>query len=492
MRSAVMRGFLRTASPLTLSGSLFSRGQKHLKAAIMSRLLSAVSPQTNYDYLVIGGGSGGLASARRAAEFDAKVAIIEESRLGGTCVNVGCVPKKVMYNAAVHAEYIRDHQDYGFLVEQKNFDFKQLKQSRDDYIKRLNGIYANNLEKSHVERIEGHAKFLSNQSIEVNGEKYSAKHILIASGGRPLVPDVPGAQYGITSDGFFELPDLPKKCVVVGSGYIGVELAGIFKSLGSDTYLLIRRDKVLRQFDESISSIVTQNLEHSNINLHKNTEVKELTKQGNGLLTVTSTQGTIEDVDCLLWAVGRVPNITNLGLENTSVKYDSKGHILVDEYQNTSVSNIYALGDVCGKFQLTPVAIAAGRKLAHRLFNKETKAKMDYTNIPSVVFSHPPVGSIGLTQAEAEKLHGKSKIKVYQTTFTPMYYAITTHKEKCMMKLVCLLPEEKVIGLHIVGMACDEMLQGFSVAIKMGATKAQFDNTTAIHPTSSEELVTLR
>ncbi|XP_052823504.1 glutathione reductase, mitochondrial isoform X3 [Octopus bimaculoides] len=439
-----MQVLLRVVSGRTLSNSLLSRGRKHLKAAVMSRLLSALSPHVTYDYLVIGGGSGGLGSARRAAEFGAKVAIIEEAALGGTCVNVGCVPKKVMYNAAVHAEYIRDHQDYGFSVEKKEFDFKHLKKSRDAYIKRLNGIYANNLEKSKVERIVGHAKFLSNQTIDVNGENYSAKHILIATGGKPLIPDIPGAQYGISSDGFFELPDLPKKCVVVGSGYIGVELAGIFKSLGADTSLLIRYDKVLRQFDESISSAVTENLEHSKINLQRHTQVQEVKKQSNGQLTVNSNQGTISDVDCLLWAIGRVPNISNLGLENTAVKCDTKGHIIVDEYQNTSVSHIYALGDVCGKFQLTPVAIAAGRRLAHRLFNDEAESKMDYTDIPSVVFSHPPVGSVGLTQAEAEKLHGKSKIKTYQTNFTPMYYAVTTHKEKCMMKLICLLPEEKV------------------------------------------------
>uniref|UniRef100_A0A0L8GBA8 FAD/NAD(P)-binding domain-containing protein n=1 Tax=Octopus bimaculoides TaxID=37653 RepID=A0A0L8GBA8_OCTBM len=395
-----MQVLLRVVSGRTLSNSLLSRGRKHLKAAVMSRLLSALSPHVTYDYLVIGGGSGGLGSARRAAEFGAKVAIIEEAALGGTCVNVGCVPKKVMYNAAVHAEYIRDHQDYGFSVEKKEFDFKHLKKSRDAYIKRLNGIYANNLEKSKVERIVGHAKFLSNQTIDVNGENYSAKHILIATGGKPLIPDIPGAQYGISSDGFFELPDLPKKCVVVGSGYIGVELAGIFKSLGADTSLLIRYDKVLRQFDESISSAVTENLEHSKINLQRHTQVQEVKKQSNGQLTVNSNQGTISDVDCLLWAIGRVPNISNLGLENTAVKCDTKGHIIVDEYQNTSVSHIYALGDVCGKFQLTPVAIAAGRRLAHRLFNDEAESKMDYTDIPSVVFSHPPVGSVGLTQGD--------------------------------------------------------------------------------------------
>nr|KAG5696721.1 hypothetical protein BaRGS_028841 [Batillaria attramentaria] len=336
-----------------------------------------------------------------------------------------------MFNTAMHAEMIHDHKGYGFDVELKGFDWSRIKKSRDEYIKRLNGIYETNLGKAHVEALIGHARFTEDKCVDVGGQKYAADHILIATGGKPIVPDIPGAEHGITSDGFFELEQLPKKVVVVGAGYIAVELAGIFNALGSDTSILIR-------FDEG-------------------------------------------------------------------VEMDSRGHIKVDEFQNTNVPNIYALGDVCGKALLTPgkylissfcffllVAIAAGRKLAHRLFDGKKDWKLDYSNIPTVIFSHPPVGTVGISQEEAEKLHGKDKIKIYQTTFTPMYYAVTEIKHKCSMKLVCLLPEEKVIGLHMIGQGCDEMLQGFGVALKMGATKAQFDACVAIHPTSSEELVTMR
>ncbi|XP_013069703.2 glutathione reductase, mitochondrial-like isoform X1 [Biomphalaria glabrata] len=445
-----------------------------------------------YDYLVVGGGSGGLASARRAAEFGIKAAIIEEARWGGTCVNVGCVPKKVMYYTASHAELIHEHKGYGFDVEFKGFDWKQVKKSRDDYIKRLNGIYESNLDKSKVDKITGHAMFTSDKSVEVNGELYSADHILIATGGRPSIPSIPGAEYGITSDGFFELEDLPKKVVVVGAGYIAVELAGIFNSLGSNTSLLIRYDQVLRSFDGLISKGVTDNLEVAGVKIMRHTEVSKVTKDSEGILTVETNSGTINNVNCLVWAIGRVPNSDNLGLDRVGINIDKHNNIEVDDYQNTNIKGIYALGDVCGKALLTPVAIAAGRRLAHRLFDGKTDLKLDYTNIPTVVFSHPPVGTIGLTEEEAERKYGREKLKIYTSNFLPMYYAMTENKVRCNMKLICVLPDEKVIGLHMIGQGCDEMLQGFGVAIKMGATKAQFDECVAIHPTSAEELVTMR
>ncbi|KAL4220178.1 hypothetical protein ACF0H5_020586 [Mactra antiquata] len=447
-----------------------------------------------FDYLVIGGGSGGLASARRAAEFGVNAAVIEEARWGGTCVNVGCVPKKIMFNTALHSEFINDHKDYGFDVDVKGFHWSRVKQARDAYIKRLNGIYESNLEKAKVEKIVGHAKFVDSNTVEVNGENISAKHILIATGGRPLLPSIPGGEHAITSDGFFDLEDLPKKVVVVGAGYIAVELAGIFNALGADTSICIRYDKVLRTFDGMISDTLTQELEHAGMKVCRRTQVTKVTKESDGTLTLDLNTGSkMTDVNCLVWAIGRVPNTDNLGLDNVGVKLDNKGNIAVDEYQNTCVPNIYALGDVCGKALLTPVAIAAGRKLSHRLFDGKSDWKLDYNNIPTVVFSHPPIGTIGLTQEEAEKEYGAENIKVYKSVFTPMYYAMTEHKVKCSMKLICLKPEnEKVIGLHMLGQGCDEMLQGFSVAIKMGATKAQFDDAVAIHPTSSEELVTMR
>uniref|UniRef100_U3CGI1 Glutathione reductase n=1 Tax=Callithrix jacchus TaxID=9483 RepID=U3CGI1_CALJA len=459
----------------------------------------------SYDYLVIGGGSGGLASARRAAELGARAAVVESHKLGGTCVNVGCVPKKVMWNTAVHSEFLHDHGDYGFSSCEGKFNWRVIKEKRDTYVSRLNTIYQNNLTKAHIEIIHGHAVFTSDTkpTIEVSGRKYTAPHILIATGGMPSSPhesQIPGASLGITSDGFFELEELPSRSVIVGAGYIAVEIAGILSALGSKTSLMIRHDKVLRSFDSMISTNCTEELENAGVEVLKFSQVKEVKKTSSGLEVslVTAVPGrlpvmtTISDVDCLLWAIGRDPNSKGLSLNKLGIKTDDKGHIIVDEFQNTNVKGIYAVGDVCGKALLTPVAIAAGRKLAHRLFENKEDSKLDYNNIPTVVFSHPPIGTVGLTEDEAIHKYGKENVKIYSTSFTPMYHAVTKRKTKCVMKMVCAYEEEKVVGIHMQGLGCDEMLQGFAVAVKMGATKADFDNTVAIHPTSSEELVTLR
>ncbi|KAM4621514.1 glutathione reductase, mitochondrial isoform 2-T2 [Polymixia lowei] len=463
---------------------------------------------TRFDFLVIGGGSGGLAGARRAAELGATTAVIESHKLGGTCVNVGCVPKKVMWNAAVHAEYLHDHSDYGFEGGHAHFSWATLKNKRDAYVSRLNHIYRNNLDKAKIETILGQARFTDDPepTVEVNGKKYTAPHILIATGGRPSVlsdSDVPGASLGITSDGFFELESLPKRSVIVGGGYIAVEMAGILSTLGSKTSLIIRTTEVLRNFDNFISTNCAKELQNSGIELWKNTQLKSVSKTDKGLEVTLVTKdpekkndeeriNTIQEVDCLLWAIGREPNTSGLNLSQMGIDTDEKGNIVVDEFQNTSRSGIYAVGDVCGKALLTPVAIAAGRKLAHRLFEGKAESKVDYSNIPTVVFSHPPIGTVGLIEEEAIKTRGKENVKTYKTSFTPMYHAITTRKTQCIMKLVCVGKEEKVVGLHMQGLGCDEMLQGFAVAIKMGATKADFDKTIAIHPTSSEEFVTMR
>uniref|UniRef100_A0A8C4EBV0 Glutathione reductase n=1 Tax=Dicentrarchus labrax TaxID=13489 RepID=A0A8C4EBV0_DICLA len=430
------------------------------------------SDTTRFDFLVIGGGSGGLAGARRASELGATTAVIESHKLGGTCVNVGCVPKKVMWNAAVHAEYLHDHNDYGFDVGNVRFSWETLKAKRDTYVSHLNRIYRSNLDKAKIQTIQGHARFTNDPepTVEVNGRKYTAPHILIATGGQPSVlseTEVPGASLGITSDGFFELETLPKRSVIVGAGYIAVEMAGILSTLGSKTSLIIRQTgvKSVCKTDRGLEvTLVTKDPEK------KNDEEKIR---------------TIQEVDCLLWAIGRQPNTSGLNI-------DERGHIIVDEFQNTSRAGIYAVGDVCGKALLTPVAIAAGRKLAHRLFEGKKDSKLDYSTIPTVVFSHPPIGTVGLTEEEAIKSRGKENVKIYKTSFTPMYHAITSRKSQCIMKLVCVGKEEKVVGLHMQGLGCDEMLQGFAVAIKMGATKADFDKTIAIHPTSSEEFVTMR
>uniref|UniRef100_A0A8C9VV41 glutathione-disulfide reductase n=1 Tax=Scleropages formosus TaxID=113540 RepID=A0A8C9VV41_SCLFO len=409
-----------------------------------------------------------------------------------------------MWNTAVHAEYLHDHADYGFEGAHAQFNWQFIKNKRDAYVKRLNNIYQSNLDKAKIESIHGHAVFTDDPepTVLVNGKRYTAPHILIATGGRPSVvsdDEIPGASLGITSDGFFELESLPRRSVIVGAGYIAVEMAGILCALGSKTSLIIRHGEVLRSFDSMISSNCTKELQSSGESVV--VVVKSVKKTAKGLEVTLLTRdpekkeemsSTISEVDCLLWAIGREPSIEGLNLEKLGVKQDARGHIVVDEFQTTTRPGIYAVGDVCGRALLTPVAIAAGRKLAHRLFEGKQDSKLDYVNIPTVVFSHPPIGTVGLTEDEAIKTHGKENVKIYTTSFTPMYHVMTTRKSQCVMKLVCVGKEEKVVGLHMQGLGCDEMLQGFAVAVQMGATKADFDRTVAIHPTSAEELVTLR
>jgi len=464
---------------------------------------------TEADYVVLGGGSGGLASARAASgKFGAKALVIENKRLGGTCVNVGCVPKKVTYNAAALAEAIHDSKAYGFSVEQTApFDWSTFKQKRDAYVKRLNGIYERNLGNDKVEYLHGWGRLLNKNQVEVtkdDGEKVvvNAKNILVAVGGRPNAPpQIPGAEYGVNSDGFFDIERQPKKVAIVGAGYIAVEFAGMFNALGTETHLFIRHDTFLRHFDPMIQESVTKEYERLGVKLHKKSQASKIEKQSDGKLTVTykdndGNESVVSDVDDLIWAVGRTPETDGIGLKEAGVKINDKGYIEVDEYQNTAVDNIFALGDVTGQVELTPVAIAAGRKLAARLFGgpQFSTAKLNYDNIPSVVFAHPEVGSIGLTEPEAIEKFGKDNIKVYKTGFTAMYYAMMEPEQKgpTNYKLVVQGPEEKVVGLHIMGVGSAEMLQGFGVAMKMGATKADFDSCVAIHPTSAEELVTLK
>ncbi|KPM45001.1 Glutathione reductase [Neonectria ditissima] len=461
------------------------------------------------DYLVIGGGSGGLSSARMASsKYGTKAMIVENKRLGGTCVNVGCVPKKVTYNAAALAEAIHDAKAYGFSVQETApFDWSTFKTKRDAYIKRLNGIYERNLGNDKVEYLHGWARLLAKNQAEVtldDGSKVvvNAKKILIAVGGKPTPPpQVPGAELGINSDGFFDIDTQPKKVAIVGAGYIAVEFAGMFNALGTETHLFIRHDTFLRSFDPMIQESVTKEYERLGVDLHKRSQVSKVEKDANGKLTITYRDDTgnetvVADVDHLIWAIGRTPETKGIGLEEAGVKLRESGHIVVDEYQNTDVDNIYALGDVTGEAELTPVAIAAGRRLAHRVFGPSefSSLKLSYDNIPSVVFSHPEVGSVGLTEPQAIEKYGKDNIKVYKTGFTAMYYAMMEPDQKgpTNYKLITTGPEEKVVGLHIMGQGSGEMLQGFGVAVKMGATKADFDSCVAIHPTSAEELVTLK
>lgn len=461
------------------------------------------------DYLVIGGGSGGLASARMASsKYGVKATIVEGNRLGGTCVNVGCVPKKVTYNAAALAEAIHDSKSYGFSVEHgAPFDWSTFKTKRDAYIKRLNGIYERNLNNDKVDYVHGWARLLSKNQAEVtldDGSKVviNAKKILVAVGGKPAdPPNIPGAEYGINSDGFFDIDVQPKKVAIVGAGYIAVEFAGMFNALGTETHLFIRHNTFLRHFDPMIQETVTKEYERLGVNLHKQSQLSKVVKGDNGKLTLTykdneGNESTVSDVDNLIWAIGRVPLTKDIGLEDAGIKIRTSGYIEADEFQNTAVENIYALGDVTGEVELTPVAIAAGRRLAHRLFGPPefSDLKLSYENIPSVVFSHPEVGSIGLSEPQAIEKYGKENLKIYKTGFTAMYYAMMDPEQKgpTNYKLITVGPEEKVVGLHIMGQGSGEMLQGFGVAIKMGATKADFDSCVAIHPTSAEELVTLK
>lgn len=457
--------------------------------------------KNHYNYLVIGGGSGGVASSRRAASYGAKTILIEGGAIGGTCVNVGCVPKKVMWYASDVAKTISEAKEYGFDVDPKlaatfNWDF--FKPKRDAYIKRLNGIYERNLEKEGVELVYGWAKLLSKDTVEVtkrdgSKETYTADKILIATGGKPVQPSIPGAEHIIDSDGFFKLEKQPKRVAIVGAGYIGVEFAGFFHGLGSETHLIIRGDTVLRKFDDSIQTTITDHYVDIGVNVHKKSQVKSVEKQQDGSLKLLLDNDSNIEVDQLIWTVGR-HSFLGLGLENAGVEVNEKDKIAVDEYQNTTAENIYSLGDVTGEVELTPVAIAAGRKLSNRLFGPEEfkNQKQDYENVPSVVFSHPEAGSIGLTEKAAREKFGDDQIQVYKSRFTPMYYAMLEHKSPVSYKLVCAGKDEKVVGLHLVGDSSAEILQGFGVAIKMGATKADFDNVVAIHPTSAEELVTLR
>lgn len=403
-----------------------------------------------------------------------------------------CVPKKVMWYSAQIKEAMDLYADaYGYKVD-ASFDFEKLVENREAYIERIRGSYKNGLDNNKVDWIKGYAEFVDKNTLRVNGETITADHILIATGGEPVLPSIPGAEFGITSDGFFDLKQLPKKVAVVGAGYIAVELSGVLNQLGSETHLFVRKHAPLRNFDPLLTETLTEIIEQSNMILHKHATPEKVEKNADGTLTLYLEDGRTETVDTLIWAIGRKPVINGLQIEKAGVELLESGHIAVDKFQNTNVRGIYAVGDVTGHYELTPVAIAAGRRLSERLFNNKENAHLTYENIPTVVFSHPAIGTVGLTEPQAIEKYGKENIKVYTSKFTSMYTAITEHREPCRMKLICEGETERVIGLHGIGYGVDEMIQGFAVAINMGATKADFDNTVAIHPTGSEEFVTMK
>lgn len=445
----------------------------------------------DYDLLVLGGGSGGLAAAQRAAEYGAKVALVEKSRLGGTCVNVGCVPKKVMWYGADLAHSIQRATDFGFDLDLRGQDWEGLVDRREAYIRRLNDIYAANLDRRDIMVVHGEAEMIDRHTVKVNGERVTAERVLIATGGRPRLPDIPGVELGISSDGFFELKQRPQRVAVVGAGYIAVELAGVLNSLGSDVTVVVRRDGVLRNFDPMLRELLTEAMDVDGIRVITHCTPEALRKEDYGTLCLVAGNGERHGgYDSVIWAIGRDPN-TEFGVHAAGVQCDENGYIVADDYQATNLDNVFALGDVTGRVELTPVAIAAGRRLSDRLYGGMQDRKLDYECIPTVVFSHPPIGTVGLTEYEAQEKY-PNDVKCYASTFNPMVYALSEHKVKAGMKLVCAGPNERIVGLHTIGVGSDEMLQGFAVAVKMGATKKDFDETVAIHPTSAEEFVTMR
>ncbi len=445
----------------------------------------------HYDLIAIGGGSGGLSVAERAARYGARCAVVESGRLGGTCVNVGCVPKKIMWYGADLAHRLRDAPDYGFDLRVGAFDWAELVRRREAYISGINTWYHTYLEDSDVAEIPGHARFVEPRTLDVDGRRISADHVVIGVGGRPVIPDVPGAALGIDSDGFFALEHRPERVAVIGAGYIAVELAGMLNALGARVSMYLRRETFLRSFDPMLRDTLMEQMLADGVNVLPRTAITGLTRTAGGISVACEQAESGGEYDAVIWAVGRGPNTADLGLDAAGVIRDGDGFIPVDGFQNTNVAGVYAIGDVTGGPALTPVAIAAGRRLADRLFGGQPERRLVYENIPSVVFSHPPIGTVGLTEDEARDTHGEA-VKVYTTRFTGMFHALTEHKVMTAMKLVTVGAKDRVVGAHIIGPGADEMLQGFAVAIRMGATKQDLDDTVALHPTSAEELVTMR
>jgi glutathione reductase (NADPH) len=443
-----------------------------------------------FDLFVIGAGSGGVRAARFAAGFGAKVAVAESRYLGGTCVNVGCVPKKFLVYGAHFTEDFEQASGFGWSSGEPQFDWPTLIANKNREIQRLNGIYRNLLVNSGVTLLEGHARLTGPHEVEINGQRHSARHILIATGGWPQVPDIPGKELAITSNEAFFLEQLPKRVLVVGGGYIAVEFASIFHGLGARTSLLYRKDLFLRGFDGAVRKHLKEELEKKGLDLQFNTDIARIERQADGSLLASLKDGRQLATDCVFYATGRRPMLDNLGLESVQVSLDDKGFILVNEQFETSEPSILALGDVIGRVQLTPVALAEGMAVARRLFKPGEYRKVDYSLIPTAVFSLPNIATVGLTEEQArEQGH---EVKVFESRFRPMKLTLTESQERTLMKLVVDGQNDKVLGCHMVGPESGEIVQGLAVALKAGATKRIFDETLGIHPTAAEEFVTMR
>jgi glutathione reductase (NADPH) len=465
-----------------------------MRRSSISSALAAAGGKTmtkSWDLVVIGGGSGGLACAQRAARHGARVAVAEPAHLGGTCVNAGCVPKKLMYHAADIAHALVDAADYGFALGPVRHDWAALVAARGAYVERLRDIYLENLEASGATLIRARARLAGPGRVEIGGEGHAARHVVIATGGRPIVPSLPGAEAGITSDGFFALGRRPESVAIVGGGYVAAELSGVFAALGSRVTVAIRGERLLRDFDEMLSARLMAAMRADGIGIVTRAIPVELEEAGNGLRLVLAGGRALGPFDCVLWAIGRSALTDGLGLETAGVALGVNGEIATDLKQDTNVAGIHAIGDVTGRTELTPVAIAAGRRLADRLFGGDRERHLDYRLIPTVVFSHPPVGAVGLTEAEARAAFGGT-VEVFRRDFMPLYHGVTARRRRAEVKLVTEGSARRIVGLHAIGMGADELLQGFAVALRLGATKRDLDDTVAIHPTSAEELVTLR
>jgi glutathione reductase (NADPH) len=474
----------------TQAGGAAGLQAKAIESGSFAPRMIDVSDSRHFDLFVIGGGSGGLAAAQRAADHGARAAIAESGALGGTCVNLGCVPKKIMWNAASIAHAIADAPGYGFEISAGAHDWAGLRARRDAYIERLNGIYESNLDKRGVALLRGQASLVPG-GVRVGADTYTATHVIIATGGRPNIPEIEGADLGMTSDDFFALDSRPSRVLVVGSGYIAVELGGVFASLGSEVTIAVRHDGVLRDFDPMLREALMDQMRRDGIIIEPGAVPAVVRRDESGLELQTTDARTFGGFDALLWGVGRGPNTAGLGLETAGVRTDEEGFIPVDDWQDTNVDGIHALGDVTGRVALTPVAIAAGRRLADRLFGGMPERRLDYDCVPTVIFTRPPIGTVGMSEPAAHARYGDA-VRVYESRFTPMYHSMTERKAPAAVKLVTVGDDERIVGCHVIGQGADEMLQGFAVAMRMGACKRDFDDTVAIHPTTAEELVTLR
>jgi glutathione reductase (NADPH) len=446
-------------------------------------------PADTFDLVVLGAGSGGIAMAIRAARLGAKVALLEPGALGGTCVNVGCVPKKAMWIAAELADAQQLALDVGFASAPGALDWETFVARRTSYIANIHASYRRRFADLGITLICAHGRFVAPGRVRAGERELVASHVLIATGARPQRPAIPGGDLGIDSDGFFGLRACPKRVAIVGSGYIAVELAGVLRALGAEVVLFARGERLLRKFDHELGEALALAMRGQGIETVFGSHVVEATHDASGGYSLRLADGALAPrFDELIWATGREPNTAELGLDRVGVSVDAQGFVVTDEWQNTTAENVHSTGDVTGRIALTPVAIAASRRLADRVFGGKTDARLDYANIATVVFSHPPVATVGLTEAEARALHGDA-VQVHRASFRPMLAALAQREQRTLMKLVCVGTEERIVGIHLLGTAVDEIVQGFAVALKMGARKADLDATVAIHPTSAEELV---